>query len=165
MLFTGCKRTSREALIEELFDKLGVLSPDELASRFGIFAEQYILSIDVEAKLVVTMAKTGIYPAAVKYLSDLSSAINSLKSNGVELDAGPLIRITELLTAMMEAVGKLAASLTQYDFSTIEEHMQFCAKNIRPLMDEARHYADALEGEIANELWPYPTYQEMLFIK
>ena len=41
----------------------------------------------------------------------------------------------------------------------------FCAQTIRPLMDEVRQYADALEGEVANELWSYPTYQEMLFIK
>ena len=35
--------------------------------------------------------------------------------------------------------------------------MQFCAQSIRPLMDEVRHYADGLEGEVASELWPYPT--------
>jgi len=155
----------KEAYIEELFDRVGVLSPDELASRFEIFAEQFILSIDVEAKLAVSTAKTGIYPAAVRYLAELSAAISSLKSNGVELGNAPLLRIAEWVTAMMDAVDKLAASLTQHDFSTVEAHMQFCAGTIRPLMDEVRHAVDALEGEIANELWPYPTYQEMLFIK
>ncbi|MDD5579149.1 MAG: glutamine synthetase III [Methylobacter sp.] len=151
--------------IEELFNKLGVLSPVELASRFEIYAEQYVLAIEVEAKLVVSMAKTGIYPAAVKYLSDLSSTISGLKSNDIELGNEPLTRITKLLTAMMEKLDKLVDAIAQHDFSTIEEHLQFCAKTIRPLMDEVRHYADALEGEIADELWPYPTYQEMLFIK
>jgi glutamine synthetase len=66
---------------------------------------------------------------------------------------------------MMETVAKLGVAIGRHDFSTPEEHMQFCAKTIRPLMDEIRQYADALEGEIADELWPYPTYQEMLFIK
>jgi len=66
---------------------------------------------------------------------------------------------------MTEKAGKLSKALTQHDFATVEEHMQFCAKTIRPLMDEVRHFADALEGEISDELWPYPTYQEMLFIK
>ncbi len=155
----------KETHVEELFDKLGVLSPVELASRFEIYAEQYILAIEVEAKLVVGMAKTGIYPAAVKYLSDLSSTINSLKSNGIELDNERLVKIAALLTSMMETAGKLDEAIRRHDFSTPEEHMQFCAKTIRPLMDEVRHYADALEGEVADELWPYPTYQEMLFIK
>ena len=155
----------KEAYVEKLFHELGVLSPIELASRFEIYAEQYILAIEVEAKLVVSMAKTGIYPATTKYLADLSSTLSSLKSNGVDLGNEALVRITELLTAMMAGVGKLSDALKQHDFTMIEEHMQFCAKTIRPLMDEVRQSADLLEGEIADELWPYPTYQEMLFIK
>jgi glutamine synthetase len=43
--------------------------------------------------------------------------------------------------------------------------MQYCSKTLRPLMDEVRTYADALEGEVADSFWPLPTYQEMLFIK
>ena len=155
----------KEAYIQELFDKLGVLSPVELASRFEIYAEQYILAIEVEAKLVVSMAKIGIYPAAMNYLSSLSASISSLKSNGIELGNERLLAITAQLTPMMALVAKLSEAISQHDFATVEAHMQFCAKTIRPLMDEVRQYADALEGEIADELWPYPTYQEMLFIK
>ncbi|MCX7097698.1 MAG: glutamine synthetase III [Methylococcales bacterium] len=155
----------KEAYVEELFSKLCVLSPIELASRFEIYAEQYILAIEVEAKLVVSMAKTGIYPAVVKYLSELSATLSSLKANGVELDSAPLSHIASLLASLMASVEKLSAALKQHDFATPEAHMQFCAQTIRPLMDEARQYADTLEGEIADELWPFPTYQEMLFIK
>ncbi|MDO9107237.1 MAG: glutamine synthetase III [Methylovulum sp.] len=155
----------KEPYVEELFDKLGVLSPVELASRFEIYSEQYILAIEVEAKLVVSMAKTGIYPAVIKYLSNLSNTISSLKSNGIELGTERLSHINGLLAPMMEIVAKLSDAISQHDFATVEAHMQFCAKTIRPLMDEVRFYADALEGEVADELWPYPTYQEMLFIK
>ncbi|MDD2660458.1 MAG: glutamine synthetase III [Methylococcales bacterium] len=155
----------KETHVEELFDKLGVLSPVELASRYEIYAEQYILAIEVEAKLVVSMAKTGIYPTVAKYLSELSATLSSLKSNGIDLDNECLVKIAALLKSMMETAGKLDEAISRHDFSTPEEHMQFCAKTIRPLMDEVRHYADALEGEVADELWPYPTYQEMLFIK
>jgi len=155
----------KEKYIEELFDKLGVLSPVELASRFEIYAEQYILAIEVEAKLVVSMVKTGIYPAAVKYLAELSSTLISLKGNGITLDAGRLTTISESLNSLTAIIEKLSAAIAQHDFATIEDHLQFCAKTIRPLMDEARAYADSLETEISDELWPFPTYQEMLFIK
>ncbi len=155
----------KEKYIEELFDKLGVLSPVELASRFEIYAEQYILAIEVEAKLVVSMVKTGIYPAAVKYLAELSSTLSSLKGNGITLDAGRLTTISESLNSLTTIIEKLSAAIAQHDFATIEDHLQFCAKTIRPLMDEARAYADSLETEISDELWPFPTYQEMLFIK
>ncbi|MCX7085613.1 MAG: glutamine synthetase III [Methylococcales bacterium] len=155
----------KEKYIEELFDKLGVLSPVELASRFEIYAEQYILAIEVEAKLVVSMVKTGIYPAAVKYLAELSSTLSSLKDNGITLDAGRLTTISENLNSLTAIIEKLSAAIAQHDFATIEDHLQFCAKTIRTLMDEARAFADSLETEISDELWPFPTYQEMLFIK
>ncbi|MGZ8227425.1 MAG: glutamine synthetase III family protein [Methylococcaceae bacterium] len=155
----------KEVYIEALFDGLSVLTPVELASRFEIYAEQYILAIEVEAKLVVSMAKTGIYPAAINYLSDLSSTISCLKDVGVNLETGSMDKIAALVNSMMEAVSSLIAAIATHDFSSPEEHMQFCAKTIRPLMDEVRQYGDALEVEIADELWPFPTYQEMLFIK
>ncbi|MDD5272041.1 MAG: glutamine synthetase III [Methylovulum sp.] len=155
----------KEKPIEELFDGLGVLSPVELASRFDIYAEQYVLAIEVEAKLVISMAKTGIYPAVIKYLSSLSGSISALKANGVELGNETLIKISTTLNTMMATVDKLNTALGQHDFAETEEHLQFCAKTIRPLMDEVRTYADALETEVADELWPFPTYQEMLFIK
>ena len=66
---------------------------------------------------------------------------------------------------MTEKTKQLSLALNKHDFGSIEHHMQFCAQTIRPLMDEVRQYADALEGEVAGDLWPYPTYQEMLFIK
>jgi len=43
--------------------------------------------------------------------------------------------------------------------------MTYCANNIRGLMDKVRDHADTLEAEVADELWPLPKYQEMLFIK
>ena len=62
-------------------------------------------------------------------------------------------------------VKKLSAALAQEDFASTEEHMQFCASTIRGLMDEVRSHGDALEAIVADELWPLPKYQEMLYIK
>lgn len=66
---------------------------------------------------------------------------------------------------MIAAVAKLADALDKDDFASTEDHMQFCAATIRGLMDEVRVAADALEADVADELWPLPKYQEMLFIK
>ncbi|ELS02759.1 glutamine synthetase [Xenococcus sp. PCC 7305] len=154
-----------EGYIEELFDKTGVLSPRELESRFEVYSEQYILSIEVEAKLVIDIAKTKIYPAAVAYLSNLSTTIASLKESGIDFDTEILNKVASLTSSMMGATSKLGIALEKEDFSSMKEHMQYSAKTIRPLMDEVREYADGLEGEIADDLWPLPKYQEMLFIK
>ncbi len=154
-----------EEYIEDLFEKTGVLSPRELESRFEVYSEQYILSIEVEAKLVIDIAKTKIYPAAVKYVSDLSATISSLKELGIDFDATIVKKVATLTNEMMSATSKLSAALEKEDFSSTEEHMQYFAKTIRSLMDEVREYADSLEGEVADDLWPLPKYQEMLFIK
>lgn len=151
--------------IEDLFQKTGVLTPVELESRFEVYSEQYILSIEVEAKLVTSMAKTIIYPAAVEYLSKLSSTISSLADLGIDCEKESAQKITDLTNSMVAAISQLSTAMDKHDFSTTEDQMTYCAQTIRPLMDEVRQYADALEGEVADSFWPLPTYQEMLFIK
>ncbi|HEY9654076.1 MAG TPA: glutamine synthetase III [Crinalium sp.] len=165
-------RTTADALpvlkaahIEELFNRVGVLTPIELESRFEVYAEQYTLAIEVEAKLVVSMAKTIIYPAAVRYLSELSTAIANSKAIGIELDKESAEKVASLIQLMMDNVSKLSAAMGKHDFASLEDHMQYFAQTIRPLMDKVRDYADALEGEVADDFWPLPTYQEMLFVK
>ncbi|HIK44414.1 MAG TPA: glutamine synthetase III [Leptolyngbyaceae cyanobacterium M65_K2018_010] len=154
----------REQYIEDLFAKEKVLTPVELGSRFEAYSEQYIQHIEVEAKLVVSMAKTIIYPAAARYLAELAQTIDGLKGIGLEFGQDSAVKVADLTQSMMASVSNLEDMLTKH-FMSIEEHMQFCAQTIRPLMDEVRGYADALEGEVADDLWPLPTYQEMLFIK
>ncbi|WP_430014833.1 glutamine synthetase III [Microcystis protocystis FBCC-A270] len=165
-------RTTADALpvlradyIEELFTRMGVLTPVELESRFDVYAEQYLLAIEVEAKLVVSMAKTIIYPAAVRYLSELSSAISNAAAIGIEINKENAQTVSNLIKLMMDSVAKLSEAIAKHDFDSIEEHMQHSAQTIRPLMDKVREYADTLEGEVADNFWPLPTYQEMLFVK
>jgi glutamine synthetase len=165
-------RTTADALpilheesVKKLFSSTGVLSPVELQSRFDVYAEQYILSIEVEAKLMVDMAKTIIYPAAMRYLSDLAMASSGMAELNIEVDTSAAKVIAAETNAMMVAVAKLGTAITKHDFPSTDEHMQYCANEIRNLMDEIRSHADALEIEVADELWPLPKYQEMLFIK
>ena len=155
----------KDKSIEELFEKTGVFSPKELESRFEVYAEQYILSIEVEAKLVVDMAKTLIYPAAVKYVTELSAALSGFKELGLNFNLKIAKKSGELTNEIVDLTDRLADALEKEEFGSTEEHMQYFAKTIRPLMDEIRECADTLEGELADELWPLPKYQEMLFIK
>ena len=142
----------------DLFSSTGVFTPLELASRFEVYAEQYVLSIEVEAKLVVEMATTIIYPAAISYLS-------SIASTGLTLAYSPAGVIAETASTMMALVEKLSAALASEHFDTIEEHMNFLAKDVCGLMLEVRGSADKLETLVADDLWPLPKYREMLFIK
>ena len=157
--------TLKEKYIEELFERTGVLSAVELESRYEVYAEQYILSIEVEAKLVIDMAKTSIYPAAMRHLTDISQTVAVVGDLGIELDKSNIQKVAELTNSMMTKASKLAGAIAKEEFGNSEEHMKYCAGTIRPMMDDIRADADALEAEIADDLWPLPTYQEMLFIK
>jgi glutamine synthetase len=153
-----------EAVIK-LFESTGVLTPTELASRYEVYSEQYILSIEVEAKLVVDMATTSIYPAATSYLAELASTIATASSLGITLDTGLASEIAAAADKMMSDVKSLSAAMTKHDFASTDEHMQYCAYDIRALMDSVRESADLLETLVADCSWPLPKYSEMLFIK
>ncbi|MGB0503139.1 MAG: glutamine synthetase III [Thalassolituus sp.] len=142
----------------ELFSSTGVLTPTELESRFEVYAEQYVLSIEVEAKLVVEMATTMVYPAAVNYLS-------SMASTGFTLEFSPASKVAENANAMMAAVEQLSTALATEEFDSTEAHMDFLAGIVRDLMDDVRVKSDALEMLVSDDLWPLPKYREMLFIK
>ena len=155
----------RQEMIEELFKKTGVLSPVELESRFEVYAEQYILSIEVEARLMVKMAKTMIYPAAMEYLSQLSATVTNLTHLNITLDKENIQKIANLTNALVSGITHLETALAKEDFVDTEEKMQHCASTLIPIMKEVRDSVDTLESEVADSLWPLPSYQEMLFIK
>jgi len=155
----------QEDSVKTLFETTGVLSPAELESRYEVYSEQYILSIEVEAKLVIDIAKTMIYPAATRYLSDLSMANAGLNEMGIEMDNTVAKTVAAEAAAMMANVTKLSDALEKEDFASTDDHTQYFANEIHELMNEVRSHADALEAEVADELWPLAKYHEMLFIK
>lgn len=148
-----------------LFERTEVLSPVELESRYEVYAEQYILSIGVEAKTTAELAKTVLYPATMSYVSDLVNSISGAAAMGVVFEPTPVAAIAREANALIAAVAELEAALELHDFATTADHMQYCATTIRPLMDQVRSHADALEAEVTDEYWPLPKYREMLFIK
>ena len=155
----------KDKSIKELFETMGVLSPVELESRFEVYAEQYILSIEVEAKLVIDMAKTSIYPAAMRHLADIAATVGGLEEMGITLSADNIKKVAELTNSMTSKLEKLTSVLDKEEFGSTEEHMKYFAETVRPMMDSVREDVDVLESEVADDLWPLPTYQEMLFIK
>jgi glutamine synthetase len=155
----------KEKYVEDLFSRLGVLTPVELASRFDVYAEQYIHAIEVEAKLVISMAKTAVYPAAMSYLSSLTETLTKLSSLRIEASSETASKVAALTQSLTTSVAKLGEALGKHGFASTEQHLVHAAKTIRPLMDEVRKTADALEAEVGDAHWPLPTYQEMLFIK
>ena len=147
------------------FEKYGILTARELASRKEIAYEHYVKSVNVEANTVIEMAKTIIYPAAMRYQGELAETAAKLKAAGLEPDTTVLHQVSELAKALLTGVSKVEAALYHGSNGSAEAHAIHFKDAVLPAMLEVRAAADALEGIVADDLWPLPTYQEMLFIK
>jgi glutamine synthetase len=151
--------------VEELFEKYGVLSKRELESRFDIYVEQYCKTVKVEARLTIEMARTLIFPAAIRYQNELASTCTNLKVLGYEFDTDTLDKVTDFVKGLQDSTAALERDLARHEFRDMLDEARHLCDAVLPAMSAVRGCADALEGYIADDLWPLPTYQEMLFIK
>ena len=149
----------------EMFEKYGVLSERELDSRLETYLEQYCLTVDVEAKLAISMARKLIFPAAIRYQSELAATCANLKLVGIEFDTDTLDGVTELVKGLQDSIVRLEFAVADESATTSLEEARHRCDAVLPSMLAVRKYVDKLECVVADDLWPLPTYQEMLFIK
>jgi glutamine synthetase len=154
--------TSKEVV--ELFTKYGVLSAAELKSRQEIYLEQYVKTLNTEAHLVIRMARTVIFPAAMRYQGELAATCSNLKAIGHDIKMNTLEDVTTKLRSMQAEVEKLEKLMAHEGGDTLA-HAKFMCDKVLPAMGKVREYADSLEAVVADDLWPLPSYQEMLFIR
>jgi len=165
-------RTTLDALPElvsddaiELFGRFGVFSSREMHSRYDVALEHYALSVGVEARLTLKIAGTIVLPAATRYQTELAANVASLRAIGAAaVDTGPLDELSAAIAELRARVADLRDALEHGGDGAVEAHAPHAGRVLLPAMDAVRITADALEGIVADDLWPLPTYQEMLFM-
>jgi glutamine synthetase len=148
-----------------LFEKYNVLSKREVESRMDIYFEQYIKAVRVEAKLTIEMAKTMIFPAAIRYQGELAVTCANLKAVGYTFDTDTLDKVTALVKELQDATVALEKTMDHHEHGGLEGEAKCFCHHVLPAMAAVRKAADELECIVADDQWPLPTYQEMLFIK
>ncbi|MDP8212805.1 MAG: glutamine synthetase III [Candidatus Zapsychrus exili] len=146
----------KDSKVLSLFEKHAVLTKTELMSRYEVYKEVYDTTIDYEAKLAADMVKTSILPVAINYQEELANAIGSVEAtNKVKSTSSRklLRKITSLVEEAIERVHKLDTA--------IEKGASLKSK---AAMVDLRKTIDALEGLVPADMWPLPSYAEMLFI-
>jgi glutamine synthetase len=148
-----------------VFEQYDVLTAAELESRSEILREQYALTLNIEASTTASMAKTLVLPAAVRYLMELGEAAEAIEDFGLDVSGTKETAtvVVEQVNALRKALGRLAearASAHEAD----DEDMAM-KDEVIPAMQEVRTACDALEKEVPADLWPLPTYRDMLFMK
>jgi glutamine synthetase len=139
-----------------VFSDYNVLSERELHSRYDVFVEQYVVKVNIEAETAAAIARTMLLPAAVRHLE-------LLKAAGVDT----LVEETDGLVAeFVAAIRALEdANATHQGEEGSLEHADYMRDTVLPAMEATREVADRLEKIVADDLWPLPKYEEMLFIK
>jgi glutamine synthetase len=148
------------------FEKFKVLTERELHARFEVNMETYCKTLNVEAQLMVLMANRYILPAAFEYQRRVAESVAAVKAAGGTSKEGRklLDRITRLVDQFRSRTDALATALDHSSSST-EKHAKYTRDTVVPHMEALRELGDQIELLVPHELWPLPTYREMLFIK
>jgi glutamine synthetase len=153
--------------VVKAFEKYSVLNEREVRARYDVALEQYNKTINIEAQLMVLMANRYILPAAYKYQGTLAATVASLKAAGAtgKGTRGALDNVTALVNSCKTRVDALQELLEHDGSANAEKHAKFFRDKVVPAMASLRESGDALECIVPQDVWPLPTYREMLFVR
>lgn len=149
-----------------MFERFGVFTRTELESRVEIKYENYAKAINIEAKTMIDVASKQIVPAVIAYTKSLADTINSVTAAGARasVQAALLNEISDLLEETKAALTKLIAlDVEAASKEDVEEQAKFFHETVMPAMGALREPVDKLEMLVDKEVWPMPSYGDLLF--
>jgi glutamine synthetase len=159
---------------KKLFEKLDILSTVELEARHEIELENYILKLQIEARVIGDLAKNHIMPVALEYQNILIENVEGLMNVLGEKEGKEAAR-TQI--NFLKSISKHVNQMNDTVNTMIEERKKanniedsrekayaYC-DNVKSLFDDIRYHADKLEIMVDDEMWPLPKLRELLFTK
>ena len=150
------------------FEKFGVFTKTELESRAEIEYETYAKTINIEAKAMIDIAGKQIIPAVIKYVTSLAQSVNSVKSAVADADVSVqselLIESSALLSDAQVALAKLKDETAKAGaMEEGREQAVYYRDVVKTAMDALRTPVDELEMIVDKEMWPMPSYGDLIF--
>lgn len=149
-----------------LFKKYKVLNDAEMTSRANIFIHRYVDQLLIESEQMVLMGRTMILPAALAHQTQLADAVSATEAAGVDC---PDIRasLADFVKKVQHFNAALNALQEADNFRDTDgwETAKYLRDQVIPLMNNLREHVDGLEIEVAHDIWPLPSYRDLLFIK
>ncbi|MCG8403944.1 MAG: glutamine synthetase III [Phycisphaerales bacterium] len=149
-----------------MFKKYKVLNKAEVDSRANIFMGRYVDQLLIESEQMVLMGRTMILPAALRHQKQLAETVATTQSAGVDCKDEKA-----MLEEFVDLVWRFNAALTalgeadNYRDDDLFKQGKYLKEKVVPLMDKLRETGDQLETQVAADLWPLPSYRDLLFIK
>lgn len=150
----------------DLFGKFGVFTKTELESRVEIQYEKYAKAINIEARTMIDIASKQIIPAVIRYTKSLADTVNAVTAAGVE--ASVQIELLAETSALLSDTKVALAKLTDVTGEAAkkeegEEQARYFHDVVTVAMEELRAPVDKLEMLVDKEVWPMPSYGDLIF--
>ena len=160
-----------EAQTVGLFEKLGVLAPNEVEARFEILNETYVKKLQIEARIIGDICMNHVIPAAVRYQNVLIENMKGMKELFGPTYSRYCASVADMLTKISTNINNLYIDVNELVESRkianrIEDtalRAKIYSMDVKNTMDKVRKSADNLEMLIDDEVWPLPKYRELLF--
>jgi glutamine synthetase len=149
-----------------LFETHKVFTKEESESRYHIYLEKYSKQINIEAGVMIEMARRSIFPAVTAYAASLARDATSLAAIGAASASQEkrAKKIAELAAELYDETAKLETVLGEAQgVEEIFGQAKAYFEKVRPVMETLRSKGDALERLVAKEAWPFPGFEELLF--
>lgn len=152
----------------KLFETHGILTRDEVVSRYEIMLENYSKVINIEALTMLEMARQDIIPAVCEYIKLLSDETAAKKlvcaSVNCSMEENLISTLSDKLSALFENLEELDKEVhTAHNMSSAQKAAEYYHDTVLARMEKVRGIADYMEVYTAKEYWPFPTYGDLLF--
>ena len=151
----------------KLLERYRILDGREIHARYEIFLEAYNKTINIEGQLMVLMANRYILPAALEYQRRIGESVAAVRAGGGSSTQGKKLlgTYTKLVDNFKAQTDALAKLLDNHNGAPAEKHAKYMRDKVVPAMASLREVGDDIELLTPHEIWPLPTYREMLFVK
>ncbi|MEY5033456.1 MAG: hypothetical protein RL354_2487 [Planctomycetota bacterium] len=148
----------------DLFGKYGILSKRELEARYGVMVEQYIKLLRIESRTLQSMVRTAILPCALRFQAELADVVGATQACDIDCPgtAAQLREVVGMVESLRAAVAKVEKA-EAFDGHDAEKEARHYRDVLLPAMMETRRICDSLEKIMPADLYPLPTYAELLF--
>ena len=153
--------------VVKTFETYKVLNDRELHARYDVAVEQYNKTVNIEAQLMVLMANRYVLPAAYRYQGQIAQSVSAVKAAGGSAKEAKktLDKLVSLTESCKTTVDKLQSLLEHEANGDAVKHAKYFRDKVIPTMVTLREIGDNLECIVPHDLWPLPTYREMLFVR
>ena len=152
----------------ELFGKFGIMNETELKLREEVLYETYAKVINIEAQTMIDMAQTEILPAVMAYATNLAASVNEIQAACEDADVSYETDTLKEASALLAEAKKAVAALKDARQKAASQECPKCSAHsyhddVMPAMTALRAPVDKLETIVDKDIWPIPTYADMLF--